>query len=207
MRWSVRERLSDCTPPFLERTYRLHIVHHSFLDCTFVSNDPSFLVFCGAERRPSNMSGPHLVEQTAEAIPNLPSSSAQDPAASLRAAALLTLKSKKRKATATPAAPHIPRPFAAPPSIELDYGSEEPSGATTSKDPEAAAQPPKTVAAAPEAMAVDDSQGREEGEISDEELSMGVSERETYSTRPRPAPSGSQPTLLLRASSLLWRYI
>ena len=162
------------------------------------------------------MSGPHLVEQTTEAIPNLPSSSAQDPAASLRAAALLTLKSKKRKATATPATLHIPRPLAAPPSIELDYGSEEPSGATTSKDPEAAAQPPKTVAAAPEAMAVDDSQGREEGEISDtdtppptpklkpEPTSPKVVELEKAITQmppppPRPKVEPMSPTLSLAA--------
>ncbi|OBZ68743.1 hypothetical protein A0H81_11119 [Grifola frondosa] len=81
-----------------------------------------------------------------------------DPAASLRAAALLTLKSKRRKPLS---ASDAPRPVAVPPSIQLDYGQEEPSGASS-----IASSP----AAPPASIDVDDGQTREEGEISDSEL-------------------------------------
>ncbi|TBU27144.1 hypothetical protein BD311DRAFT_845701 [Dichomitus squalens] len=118
------------------------------------------------------MSGSHLVDQTTEAVPNLPGTHppAEDPAASLRTAALLTLKSKRRKLTATTTVPHIARSLAAQPSIELDYGSEEPSGTASSEVSGATVQPAKTVAAPSESMDVDDSQAREEGEISDSEM-------------------------------------
>jgi hypothetical protein len=115
-----------------------------------------------------SMSGSNSVDvpqQQPAAVP-------EDPAASLRAAALKTLKSKRRKApdnsnlsTSLP-----PRPLAITPSIQLDYGTEEPPRTTTSTSSStlvvdsAPAVPPQ-----PEPMQVDEDQTREEGEISDSE--------------------------------------
>ncbi|KAI1794896.1 hypothetical protein LXA43DRAFT_883078 [Ganoderma leucocontextum] len=118
------------------------------------------------------MSGPHLVEQASEVAPNAASTAppAGDPAASLRAAALLTLKSKRRKLSSTADIPQIPRPFVpAAPSIELDYGSEEPSGGPPSESPAPTVQSVQDAASEQEPMNVDDDQAREEGEISDSE--------------------------------------
>ncbi|KAF5369264.1 hypothetical protein D9758_002784 [Tetrapyrgos nigripes] len=79
-----------------------------------------------------------------------------DPASSLRAAALLTLKSKRRKPTNSQSVPSstLPaRPVAIDSSVQLDYGQED----------SIASSPPQ--AADPE-----NGQAREEGEISDSEM-------------------------------------
>ncbi|KAI8978795.1 hypothetical protein BD414DRAFT_421433 [Trametes punicea] len=101
----------------------------------------------------------------------------EDYAASLRAAALMTLKAKKRKATTSPAEPMRPhRAYPMTDTIELDYGQEEPVGTLSiaSSSP-AAATSAKPVASTssvsvPEQMQVDGDSAREEGEISDSEM-------------------------------------
>ncbi|KAH9933226.1 uncharacterized protein BXZ73DRAFT_101185 [Epithele typhae] len=74
------------------------------------------------------MSGSVLAARTHTAPSHPPpDTSVEDPAASLRAAALLTLRSKKkRKLTNDTPAPPPPRAPLTPPSIELDYGTDEP---------------------------------------------------------------------------------
>ncbi|OSD07520.1 hypothetical protein PYCCODRAFT_1430773 [Trametes coccinea BRFM310] len=98
----------------------------------------------------------------------------EDYAAALRAAALKTLKPKKRHATISQAEPMLPqRPLLTVDSIELDYGQEEPSGAssiasspTTASAKAAVPQPP-----IPEPMQVDNMSTKEEGEIEEGEIS------------------------------------
>lgn len=127
------------------------------------------------------MSGPNLVEQASEVATH----PAEDAAASLRAAALLTLKSKRRKLTSSSDTPPIPRPFVpAPPSIELDYGSEEPSGVQPSESPAPTVQPVQDVASEQEQMNVDDDQAREEGEISDSETAPPTPNSKLQPTSP-----------------------
>ncbi|KAI0357433.1 hypothetical protein OH77DRAFT_1398850 [Trametes cingulata] len=121
------------------------------------------------------MSGTNLADQAQDAArPTTNAAASEDYAASLRAAALMTLKSKRRKATAVhqaePMLPH--RSLAEPPSIELDYGQEEPIGASSIASspavaPAKPATPPPPIA---EPMDVDDSAAREEGEISESEM-------------------------------------
>ncbi|KAL6308413.1 hypothetical protein BKA93DRAFT_764728 [Sparassis latifolia] len=99
---------------------------------------------------------------------------AEDPAASLRAAALLTLKSKRRKALSLlvePMSSLPPRSPAVSSSIQLDYGQEEPlSGASSvASAPTASTASHSTPPPASDAMEVDEGQAREEGEISDSE--------------------------------------
>ena len=88
--------------------------------------------------------------------------SSSDAASSLRAAALLTLKSKRRKnAVETPGPPSLPaRPPPSDAAIHLDYGQVEelPSPVATPPHPSKSDSPP-----------LEDVQMREEGEISDEE--------------------------------------
>jgi hypothetical protein len=102
---------------------------------------------------------------------NVPATSAQsaaapsDPALSLRAAALLTLKSKRRKPT-DQSLSVLPRPSPADTSFQLDYGQED----IVSSPPASVLVPTPSIdppsATAPE---VEDGQIREEGEISDSE--------------------------------------
>ncbi|KAI0786878.1 hypothetical protein C8Q75DRAFT_249427 [Abortiporus biennis] len=108
------------------------------------------------------MSGQIATEQSQDAQqrpPGLEMATVED---SLRAAALMTLKSKRRKANVPaevpPGLPARPPP---PESIQLDYGDEEPSpgSATMSTSVEQPLDP----------MDVDEPQVREEGEISDSE--------------------------------------
>lgn len=141
------------------------------------------------------MSGSHLVEQPPEAAAKPPAtdSPTEDHAASLRAAALLTLKSKRRRLTISSSdSPHPPRPTLAPPSIQLDYGSEEPSGGVSSIASSPAIQPVVSAAPVPEQMDVDDSQGREEGEISDSE-STSTPPAPVVDTKAGPTPQIVQP--------------
>ena len=113
------------------------------------------------------MSGSHLVEQSPEVSPAT-NATTEDQAASLRAAALLTLKSKRRRLTADSSQPVLPpRPTVAPPSITLDYGTEEPSGGVSSTASSPAMQPVTSAPPVPDQMDVVDEQAREEGEISD----------------------------------------
>lgn len=139
---------------------------------------PTVVPFLSPDIHPHKMSGLTTSTQTRLASDRPSgsdtSSSADDPAASLRAAALLTLKSNRRKATSgielPPSLP--PRPVTSTTSFELDYGTEEPAAGTSSKSssvapPAVAPRPPS--APPPEPMDVDDGQAREEGEISDTE--------------------------------------
>ncbi|KAF9468491.1 hypothetical protein BDZ94DRAFT_1245487 [Collybia nuda] len=88
-----------------------------------------------------------------------------DPASSLRAAALLTLKSKRRKPPIDHSQPLPSRPPPSDIGFQLDYGQEE-------------ITPPLTVISEghsilsrlPTTKSTEDDQAREEGEISDEEV-------------------------------------
>ncbi|KAF8073740.1 hypothetical protein FPV67DRAFT_763391 [Lyophyllum atratum] len=115
---------------------------------------------------------PALPEPTA-------SSSTSDPASSLRAAALLTLKSKRRKAqpSLTPALPSRPPTDNA---FHLDYGQEESPSVSRDISHTLIVDPPKPTAT-PEI------QTREEGEISDEE------NPEPTLARPKPRSPASLP--------------
>lgn len=117
--------------------------------------------------------------------------SVEDPAASLRAAALRTLKAKRRKGTESTDIPAMsPRPPTSQSTIQLDYGTEESLATTTSTltpittpaPALASAVSVPTTPTAPTAevsaptpvldhvpMDVDEDQTREEGEISDSE--------------------------------------
>ncbi|THG97297.1 hypothetical protein EW026_g4670 [Hermanssonia centrifuga] len=112
-----------------------------------------------------------------------------DPAASLRAAALLTLKSNRRKANTGNEVPVglLPRPVSTAASIQLDYGTEEPSfgaSSTASSTTTSAAIP--RPAPAPEPMEVDEV--REEGEISDSESTPGHKSPPQQPASPRATP-------------------
>ncbi|TFY60168.1 hypothetical protein EVJ58_g5315 [Rhodofomes roseus] len=120
------------------------------------------------------MPAPGLAQQP-QAIPNQLGSgpsSATDPAASLREAALLTLKSRRRKLgsgsepAGIPPRPQVVQVTSVEPSIQLDYGQEEPSGGSSTASVSSVAQSAKSATPEPEE---DDGQGREEGEISDSE--------------------------------------
>ncbi|KZT09380.1 uncharacterized protein LAESUDRAFT_756996 [Laetiporus sulphureus 93-53] len=112
--------------------------------------------------------------------PSPTSTTSEDLAASLRAAALRTLKSKRRKletASETSAALPSHRPTE-PTSIQLDYGQEEldgaPTSASSSTKPSAApaskpVPPPAPSFLKPDQKEQDESQTREEGEISESE--------------------------------------
>ncbi|PSR71919.1 hypothetical protein PHLCEN_2v12129 [Hermanssonia centrifuga] len=117
------------------------------------------------------------------------SSAMDDPAASLRAAALLTLKSNRRKANTGNEVPVglLPRPVSTAASIQLDYGTEEPSfgaSSTASITTTSAAIP--RPAPAPEPMEVDEV--REEGEISDSESTPGHKSPPQQPANPRATP-------------------
>lgn len=123
------------------------------------------------------MSGPTLPDESTQAQTDTATSTSQeDPAASLRQLALLTRK--RRKTTTTPAT-DVPaslpsRPVTDDNSIQLDYGTEEPStGASSTTSSRAAPHRPSPPRASPlsATMEVDDDQAREEGEISDSESS------------------------------------
>lgn len=180
MRWSVRE---ESEAGFPDHTGNLSLVHHlssPHIPLPFLS-DILVSWFCGVNRYPCTMSGPNLVEQASEVATH----PAEDAAASLRAAALLTLKSKRRKLTSSSDTPPIPRPFVpAPPSIELDYGSEEPSGVQPSESPAPTVLPVQDVASEQEQMNVDDDQAREEGEISDSETAPPTPNSKLQPTSP-----------------------
>ncbi|KAH9851530.1 hypothetical protein C2E23DRAFT_732716 [Lenzites betulinus] len=151
------------------------------------------------------MSGTHLVENAQDAGAQSSTHAAEDYAASLRAAALMTLKSKRRKAPVVKVEPApATRSIAAPPSIELDYGQEDAMGSSSIASSPAVA--PAKVAAhltqEPEPMDIDDSPGREEGEISDSEVSppppqmklepqSPVLEKRTLTTSPKPSASST----------------
>lgn len=114
-----------------------------------------------------NYSQPTAQPQSAQSPSSDPSSStAMDTAQSLRDVALRTLKAKRKRSPGhtqnLPTAPSRMRPTAniAPPSIQLDYGNNEP----TTTPPKPPAQPTKTTP-----TPVVDTTPREEGEISDSE--------------------------------------
>lgn len=107
------------------------------------------------------MSGPTTAQDAAS------STAADDPTASLRAAALMTLKSKRRKQGTLPDT--LSRSAAVPSqSFELDYGQDEPAGASSIASSDTTA-PSVSVTVKTEPKDEDDAQAREEGEISDSE--------------------------------------
>lgn len=97
---------------------------------------------------------PKTLADSNHALPE-PSASSSDPATSLRAAALLTLKSKRRKPAHVDALPTRPVPG----GITLNYGDGESSPATPTPD--------STIDKSKKATQAGDN--REEGEISDSE--------------------------------------
>lgn len=106
------------------------------------------------------------------------SGSPSDPASSLRAAALLTMKPKRRKPTADQPAGLPQRPI--PSGLMLNYGEEESSPPTTAASSalDKASTPPGKVVA----LQVEDN--REEGEISDTEA--------TPPAKPKASPRKTQ---------------
>ncbi|KAI0632426.1 hypothetical protein C8Q77DRAFT_1060166 [Trametes polyzona] len=119
------------------------------------------------------MSGANLAQEAQDAAAR-PATSvpSEDPAALLRAAALMTLKSKRRRPTIVKTEPVPPRSFVAPPSIELDYGQEEPAG-TSSIASSPAVAPAKPTIPPPSHLGgtdADEGAAKEEGEISESEL-------------------------------------
>ncbi|KIP02889.1 hypothetical protein PHLGIDRAFT_122053 [Phlebiopsis gigantea 11061_1 CR5-6] len=123
------------------------------------------------------MSGPNAmeVEQSQPVQPSEPGIT-EDAAASLRAAALKTMKAKRRKGPDGSDVPSTlpPRPTVNTPSIVLDYGSEDQPETSTiipavNPTPTSAASTKPSPPPAPVPMEVDEDQTREEGEISDSE--------------------------------------
>ncbi|KAF7795162.1 hypothetical protein EIP86_006311 [Pleurotus ostreatoroseus] len=147
------------------------------------------------------MSGPTNPSQAPQAAPHASGSettiAADDAAASLRAAALLTLKSNRRKAHTGIELPASlpPRPMITETPFELDYGTEEPSTGTSSK-PQSSPAPAVTklaTLATSEPMDVDEGQGREEGEISDNESTMPP-QASSRSVPPQAPPKARSPS-------------
>lgn len=100
------------------------------------------------------------------------SGSSSDPASSLRAAALLTLKYKRRKPNVETSSSVLSlRPVPLDNSPQLDYGQDEPSPPRSGPvpTPTTTSTPPQPTSAL---MDDKDSQVREEGEISDSEDSQ-----------------------------------
>lgn len=136
------------------------------------------------------------------------SGSSMDPASSLRAAALLTLKSKRRKPVGEQPMPI--EPIARQPpvnTIELDYGQDEVAPVSLKPATPPVPQAPSQL----EAPVVDmeDGQIREEGEISDsEEVSPAdAAPPANMKRQPTPPPSkkkgGKQPPAPLDVSPIL----
>lgn len=114
------------------------------------------------------------------------SSTSSDPASSLRAAALLTLKSKRRKAPIDPPTVKV-LPSRPPPSdagFQLDYGQED--GTPLRADTPISAPTGQTKPVSHD-ESVEDGQAREEGEISDEEGTQS-SPPKPQSHSPTPLP-------------------
>src|ERR1700685_1616167 len=105
------------------------------------------------------------------------SASPSDSASTLRAAALLTLKSKRRKpATDQPSSPSH-RPI--PPGLVLNYGEEESTSTPSTAAPPSAIA--KTATSLTKTTTSEAEDNREEGEISD-----------TESTPPKPKASNKK---------------
>ncbi|KAI0328887.1 hypothetical protein GY45DRAFT_941144 [Cubamyces sp. BRFM 1775] len=148
------------------------------------------------------MSGTNLVDHAQNGTaPHATSNSSEDYAASLRAAALMTLKAKRRKPATSHAEPVLPhRAFAQADTIELDYGQEEPVPASSiaSSPPAAPAKLPTPLPAGTEPMDVDNGQAREEGEISDSEMAPPTPKTKLEPMSPvldkPPAPTPPKPS-------------
>jgi hypothetical protein len=109
-----------------------------------------------------------------------------DPASSLRAAALLTLKAKRRKPVVdtSGSASLSQRPPPTDSSLQLDYGQEDISSSPT--DVATPTLPLKT------SSDVEDGQVREEGEISDSEDAP---------SKPLPNPASDPPATVVKVES------
>ncbi|KAJ4491496.1 hypothetical protein C8J55DRAFT_281873 [Lentinula edodes] len=124
---------------------------------------------------------------------------AEDAASSLRAAALLTLKSSKRRKVNTDQAQSstLPiRPAAFDNSVQLDYGQDDTETDIASSPPEKPSlnqQPPPSIKI-PE-VDMEDGQVREEGEISDsEELPPVIAAASVQSKATTPSPTSNRPS-------------
>ncbi|KZT18437.1 hypothetical protein NEOLEDRAFT_169350 [Neolentinus lepideus HHB14362 ss-1] len=124
-----------------------------------------------------------------------PSGSLDDPMYSLRAAALMTLKSKRRKPanSVEQTVSLSTRPAHVHPDIQLDYGDEASSAVNGSRTPIASTNEGPITAPdqgrSTDAMDIEEGQIREEGEISDTE------------TPPPPQPYTTSPSKDLASSS------
>lgn len=114
----------------------------------------------------------------------------QDPASSLRAAALLTLKSKRRKPLNDQIPATLPRPPPPGDSFQLDYGQDD----TPSEPVSTPQQASSSSVSSNKPTGVDVDQSREEGEISDEEE---VSAPPVRLTPQMPVPTGPRPKSLM----------
>ncbi|KAJ3893790.1 hypothetical protein GG344DRAFT_42597 [Lentinula edodes] len=128
-----------------------------------------------------------------------PVASTEDAASSLRAAALLTLKSSKRRKVNTDQAQSstLPtRPAAVDNSVQLDYGQDDAETDIASSPPEKPSlnqQPPPSIKI-PE-VDMEDGQVREEGEISDsEEAPPVIGPASVQSKTTTPSPTSSRPS-------------
>ena len=118
----------------------------------------------------------------------------EDAAAELRAAALRTLKRRKlnSNANADLSSTLPPRPvLRAAPSIQLDYGQAEPSSAPRATS----SVVPTTSVDTSTPMDVDDSQAREEGEISDTESTPPPPVKPPATDLPKSKPIALKPDL------------
>ena len=112
-----------------------------------------------------NKNSPEISSHPEMAVPQTSTSAdsvARDPASSLRAAALLTLKSKRRKPNPSTVL-QASLPARSDSQLQLDYGQGDSSPAPGKSSRTSSAGPPTTT------TDVEDGQIREEGEISDTE--------------------------------------
>ncbi|GAV99874.1 hypothetical protein LENED_001360 [Lentinula edodes] len=128
-----------------------------------------------------------------------PVASTENAASSLRAAALLTLKSSKRRKVNPDQAQSstLPiRPAAVDNSVQLDYGQDDAETDIASSPPEKPSlnqQPPPSIKI-PE-VDMEDGQVREEGEISDsEEVSPVIAAASVQSKTTTPSPTSNRPS-------------
>ena len=117
-----------------------------------------------------------------------PSTSALDMASSLRAAALLSRKRRR----VDPDAASLPPRLAPEPTLQLDYGYDDPTATQSDRKLSLALQPTASELS-DHVEDIEDGQIREEGEISDTEASPPARRSPTPPPRLRQRPFASQP--------------
>ncbi|KAL0580639.1 hypothetical protein V5O48_001369 [Marasmius crinis-equi] len=129
--------------------------------------------------------GSHL-ESAREPSPSVtPAQSTSDPTL-LRAAALSTLKSKRRKPASSQSSVPLSRPVVIDNSVQLDYGQDDSEPSRTEGHP--TYLHPNT-----SAEDLQDPQSREEGEISDSEEASGLPKSVEQPTPPSPSNIPTEP--------------